>query len=49
MEEMNTFLNRGMISQSIFQWVELMNVVFSTQAHKWVCIAENSTAKLLTA
>lgn len=47
-EEMNTFLSRRQISQTIFQRPELQCMVFSPEANKWVYIEENDIAQLLT-
>jgi len=46
-EEMNSFLSRRQISQSIFQRVELQCIVFSPEANKWYTLRK-TTAKLLT-
>lgn len=46
-EEMNSFLSRRQINQSIFQRIELQCIVFSPEANRWIYIKENDIAKLL--
>ena len=47
-EELNSFLQRRQINQSIFKRVELQYIIFSPEANRWVYDKENDIAKLLT-
>jgi len=41
-EAMNSFLNRRMISQSIFKRPELQCIVFSPEANKWYTLRKTT-------